>query len=90
MEKEYQTFKAVGTRAYFSSLLSIVQMPGGIPVATVAINNAKNAGLLAARIIGASDPAVREKMEAYQNGLKQMVEKKAARLEDEGWEKYEV
>lgn len=72
------------------SLLSIVQMPGGIPVATVAINNAKNAGLLAARIIGASDPAVREKMEAYQNGLKQMVEKKAARLEDEGWEKYEV
>lgn len=72
------------------SLLSIVQMPKGIPVATVAINNAANAGLLAARIIGSSDPDVLDKMQAYQDGLKAMVEEKAARLEGEGWMNYEV
>ncbi len=48
------------------SLLSIVQMPSGVPVATVAIGNARNAGLLAARILAASDPALREQMLAYQ------------------------
>jgi len=72
------------------SLLSIVQMPKGIPVATVAIQNAANAGLLAARIIGTSDPAVLEKMQKYQDGLKSMVEQKAARLEGEGWTNYQV
>ena len=46
------------------SLLSIVQMPGGVPVATVGIDNAKNAGILAARIIGSADPAVAKKIEA--------------------------
>ncbi|HEX8995812.1 MAG TPA: 5-(carboxyamino)imidazole ribonucleotide mutase [Ktedonobacterales bacterium] len=50
----------------FDSLLSIVQMPSGVPVATVAIGNARNAGLLAARILAASDTALREKMLAYQ------------------------
>ncbi|MDF2461619.1 MAG: 5-(carboxyamino)imidazole ribonucleotide mutase [Candidatus Saccharibacteria bacterium] len=58
------------------SLLSIVQMPGGIPVATVAINGAKNAGLLAVRILGLND-----KMAKYQEDLRQMVEAKAAKLE---------
>ncbi|HEX6121699.1 MAG TPA: 5-(carboxyamino)imidazole ribonucleotide mutase [Ktedonobacterales bacterium] len=48
------------------SLLSIVQMPAGVPVATVAIGNARNAGLLAVRILAASDPALRERMLAYQ------------------------
>ena len=48
------------------SLLSIVQMPSGVPVATVAIGNARNAGLLAARILAASDSTLREKMLAYQ------------------------
>lgn len=72
------------------SLLSIVQMPKGIPVATVAIQNAANAGLLAARIVGTSDPAVLDKMQAYQEGLKSMVEAKAARLEEEGWMNYEA
>lgn len=48
------------------SLLSIVQMPAGVPVATVAIGNARNAGLLAVRILAASDAALREKMQAYQ------------------------
>ena len=52
------------------SLLSIVQMPAGVPVATVAIGGARNAGLLAARILGASDPALQEKMTAFQAELK--------------------
>ena len=55
------------------SLLSIVQMPAGVPVATVSIGGARNAGLLAARILGASDPALREQMERFQAGLEQMV-----------------
>ena len=55
------------------SLYSIVQMPAGIPVATVAIGNAANAGLLAARIIGATDFAVAEKLEVYAESLKDKV-----------------
>jgi 5-(carboxyamino)imidazole ribonucleotide mutase len=51
------------------SLLSIVQMPAGVPVATVAIGNARNAGLLAIRILAAGDPALRAKMLAYQTEL---------------------
>ena len=51
------------------SLLSIVQMPGGVPVATVSIGGAKNAGLLAVRILSAGDPALVEKMAAYQENL---------------------
>lgn len=58
------------------SLLSIVQMPGGVPVATVSIGGAKNAGLLAARIIGASDPALLQKMADYQAGMAAEVERK--------------
>ena len=55
------------------SLLSIVQMPGGIPVATVAIDGAKNAGLLAARMIGASDKTVAEKLGIYQQKMEEKV-----------------
>ncbi|MGH8860862.1 MAG: 5-(carboxyamino)imidazole ribonucleotide mutase [Jatrophihabitantaceae bacterium] len=55
------------------SLLSIVQMPGGIPVATVGIGNARNAGLLALRILGASDPAIAERMATYQRELRDTV-----------------
>jgi len=58
------------------SLLSIVQMPAGVPVATVSIGGARNAGLLAVRILGASDPALRERMSAFQAGLEKMVLKK--------------
>jgi len=58
------------------SLLSIVQMPGGVPVATVSIGGAKNAGLLTARIIGASDPAVLQKMADYQANMAAEVERK--------------
>jgi 5-(carboxyamino)imidazole ribonucleotide mutase len=64
------------------SLLSIVQMPAGIPVATVAINGAANAGLLAARIIGSADPRVAERLAAHAASLEQVVEEKAARLRD--------
>ena len=63
------------------SLLSIVQMPAGVPVATVAINGARNAGILAAQILGASDPAVRERIVALKRDLEIMVMEKAARME---------
>jgi 5-(carboxyamino)imidazole ribonucleotide mutase len=62
------------------SLLSIVQMPKGIPVATVAVGNATNAGLLAVRILAASDRALRERMEQYQESLAAMVREKDAKL----------
>ncbi|MBF4591188.1 5-(carboxyamino)imidazole ribonucleotide mutase [Curtobacterium sp. VKM Ac-1395] len=62
------------------SLLSIVQMPAGIPVATMAINGAANAGLFAARIIGSSEPAVAERLAEYAAGLEQVVERKAEAL----------
>ena len=63
------------------SLLSIVQMPGGIPVATVSIGGAKNAGILAARIIGSTDAAVAAKLQAYADGLTAMVADKNAALQ---------
>ncbi len=62
------------------SLLSIVQMPAGIPVATVSIGGAKNAGLLAARILGAADPAIADRVEAYARHLELPVEAKNVRL----------
>jgi 5-(carboxyamino)imidazole ribonucleotide mutase len=62
------------------SLLSIVQMPAGVPVATVSIGGARNAGLLAVRILGANDPALRERMAAYQESLKDLVTEKDAAL----------
>ena len=55
------------------SLLSIVQMPAGVPVATVSIGGARNAGLLAVRILGASDPKLRSRMADFQAGLEKMV-----------------
>ena len=70
------------------SLLSIVQMPRGIPVATVAIGNAVNAGLLAARILGASDIRVRLEMEAYMSHEEEVVLSKAVKLETLGFTKY--
>ncbi|CAM3945144.1 5-(carboxyamino)imidazole ribonucleotide mutase [Corynebacterium belfantii] len=62
------------------SLLSIVQMPGGVPVATVSIGGAKNAGLLAARILGAGDPELVTKMADYQENMREEVERKDANL----------
>jgi 5-(carboxyamino)imidazole ribonucleotide mutase len=65
------------------SLLSIVQMPAGVPVATVSIGGARNAGLLAVRILGASDPNLRKRMENFQAGLEEMVLQKDAALRDQ-------
>lgn len=62
------------------SLLSIVQMPAGVPVATVSIGNARNAGLLAVRILGASDEGLRAKMATYQQDLEKLVADKEAAL----------
>ncbi|MEV1332280.1 5-(carboxyamino)imidazole ribonucleotide mutase [Micromonospora costi] len=62
------------------SLLSIVQMPAGVPVATVSIGNARNAGLLAVRILGASDADLRARMTGYQESLEQLVAEKDAAL----------
>jgi len=62
------------------SLLSIVQMPGGVPGSTGSIGAARNAGLLAVRILAAGDPALIAKMRAFQDGLRTMVEEKDAAL----------
>ena len=70
------------------ALLSIVQMPRGVPVATVAIGNAANAGLLAARILGCEDATLRGKMEAWQLAQRDVVLGKAARLEEGGVDAY--
>ncbi|KAF9530943.1 phosphoribosylaminoimidazole carboxylase [Crepidotus variabilis] len=72
------------------SLHSIVQMPRGIPVATVAINNGMNAGLLAVRILSAGMPRLIEAMEAYMKKMEGEVMGKVEKLEEVGWEKYEV
>lgn len=64
------------------SLLSIVQMPAGIPVATVSIGGARNAGLLAARILGVGDPGVADAVERYARDLEVQVAEKNARLKD--------
>jgi 5-(carboxyamino)imidazole ribonucleotide mutase len=64
------------------SLLSIVQMPAGVPVATVSIGGARNAGLLAVRILGTSDVALRERMAEFQTGLAKIVLEKDAALRD--------
>ena len=64
------------------SLLSIVQMPAGVPVATVAVGNARNAGLLAVRILAATDPALQERMVAFQASLREAAHAKGAKVRD--------
>ncbi len=70
------------------SLYSIVQMPSGIPVATVAIDGGSNAGLLAAKILATSDQELLARLKAYSEGLKDAVVKKDARLQETGWQEY--
>jgi len=70
----------------WDSVLSILQMPNGIPVATVALNAAKNAGILAATIIGAFDKTINEKVAAYKKNLEGEVLKKVEKLKNEGWQ----
>jgi 5-(carboxyamino)imidazole ribonucleotide mutase len=64
----------------WDSVLSILQMPGGVPVATVALDGAKNAGILAAQILGASDPDLLEKILSFKDALKQKVFKASERV----------
>ena len=70
------------------SLYSIVQMPSGIPVATVAINGGANAGILAAKILATSNPELLRKVKDYAASLKESVEKKDARLKEVGYKAY--
>ncbi len=70
------------------SLYSIVQMPSGVPVATVAINGGKNAGILAAKILAVSDGALMERLKNYSDTLKNDVVKKAEKLEKAGYKEY--
>ncbi len=70
------------------SLYSIVQMPPGIPVATVAINGAKNAGLLAVKILGVSDPKISQRVAEYSSNLEKTVLEKSGKLEKVGYKKY--
>ena len=70
------------------SLYSIVQMPSGIPVATVAINGGKNAGILAAKILAASDADLLEKLKAYSEKMKTEVENKEEKLDQIGYKEY--
>ena len=70
------------------SLYSIVQMPPGVPVATVAINGARNAGILAAQILGVKDSEIREKVKAFKGAMTEKVVDKSRKLEEAGWLKY--
>ncbi|MFC3416716.1 5-(carboxyamino)imidazole ribonucleotide mutase [Algoriphagus hitonicola] len=69
----------------WDSILSILQMPGGIPVATVALNGAKNAGILAASMVGAFDLEVGKKLDQYKESLRKKVESSADELSKVGW-----
>ena len=70
------------------SLYSIVQMPTGIPVATVAINGGANAGILATKILATSDATLLERLKDYTKNLKESVQKKDARLQEVGYKNY--
>lgn len=72
----------------WDSILSILQMPNGVPVATVALNAAKNAGILAAQIIGSHDEQQRKRIEDYKTALAKGVAEKYQKLEKEGYENY--
>ena len=76
------------TLSGLDSLYSIVQMPGGIPVATVAIGNAKNAGLLAIQILAIAQPTLIERLQAYRHALQQQVLAKQTQLETVGYRQY--
>jgi 5-(carboxyamino)imidazole ribonucleotide mutase len=72
----------------WDSVLSILQMPAGVPVATVALDGARNAGILAAQIIGASDTALATRLDSFKASLKVKVEEAAAHLEAKGWREF--
>jgi 5-(carboxyamino)imidazole ribonucleotide mutase len=69
----------------WDSVLSILQMPSGVPVATVALNGARNAGILAAQVLGSSDQKIAEKLDAFKKSLKEKVESAAKNMDSKGW-----
>jgi 5-(carboxyamino)imidazole ribonucleotide mutase len=69
----------------WDSVLSILQMPAGVPVATVALNGARNAGILAAQILGSSEKEIANKLEKYKSDLRKKVEKTAKSMDSKGW-----
>ncbi|MEQ1584781.1 MAG: 5-(carboxyamino)imidazole ribonucleotide mutase [Cyclobacteriaceae bacterium] len=69
----------------WDSVLSILQMPAGVPVATVALNGAKNAGILAAQILGSQDKKIAKKLDAFKKGLQKKVEDSFRSIEKKGW-----
>lgn len=69
----------------WDSILSILQMPSGVPVATVALNGSRNAGILAAQIVGIENQTVAKQLEEFKKGLKYKVEESARALENKGW-----
>ncbi len=69
----------------WDSVLSILQMPGGVPVATVALDGAKNAGILAAQIVGTSDDSVAQNLLEFKTNLRVKVEDSIKKVEDSGW-----
>jgi len=73
----------------WDSVLSILQMPGGVPVATVALNGAKNAGILAAQILGSSDKTIAKKLDAFKKSLQKKVEDSFRSIEKKGWKNVE-
>ena len=81
------TSKTMGAQG-MDALYSTVQMPPGIPVATVAINGAKNAGILAAQIIGTGDESIREKVRAYKAKMAKDIVTKDTELQEKGFKKY--
>lgn len=70
----------------WDSVLSILQMPSGVPVATVALDGARNAGILAAQIIGASDKEIGKKLDKFKYALQRKVESAAKNIESKGWQ----
>jgi 5-(carboxyamino)imidazole ribonucleotide mutase len=70
----------------WDSVLSILQMPGGVPVATVALDGAKNAGILAAQILGANDKSIAKKLDAFKISLRKKVEDSFKAIERKGWQ----
>jgi len=70
----------------WDSVLSILQMPNGVPVGTVALNASKNAGILAAEILGTHDESISKKITAYKNSLNSEVIEKVEKMKKEGWE----
>jgi len=73
----------------WDSVLSILQMPSGVPVATVALNGARNAGILAAQIIGTSDSTVAGRLEKFKEGLRSKVTEMARQITKKGWKQFE-